>query len=617
MTFSELAKYLERLEATPSRLEITRILAELFKKAEVEEIDKIVYLVLGTLAPNYKGIVFNMADKLIINALASAYKTGNDKVVEIYKKEGDLGIVAEKFAIRDTGQDKRKLPKSTTSEVYDKLMQIAQDEGEGSVERKVDKMAELLNKVDSLSARYLTRIPIGKLRLGFSDKTIIDALSWMETGGKSKSKHIGEAYNILPDVGLLAKNIKRMGIDKACRNVTPVVGIPLLPMLAQRLKSPTEMIEKMGEVFVEPKFDGLRVLIHYKKLQTSKSTNIQASNKLKNLKTEKLKNKNAKSLSNQVTKPLVRAFTRNSNDVTDMFPELMEIGNYINVDEAIFDSEAVGMDPEMKKLLDFQTTMKRRRVHQISLTAKAIPLRFQIFDILYRDGESLINLSYEDRRDILEKTFSENKLFVVDEKVRTKDPEVINEQYRKKIKEGLEGVMVKKVDAEYLAGRTGWRWVKMKQGEEAVGKLSDTVDCVVMGYTVGKGKRAGFGVGQFLVGVIGKSESKSKWGNKILTLTKIGTGLTDEQFRELKTRLTKLEVKEKPREYEAHKNYTPDYWVEPKLVVELAGDDLTKSPTHSSGYALRFPRLVNFRDDKGIGEVTTVGEIKNLFQLQK
>ena len=611
MTFSELAKYLERLEATPSRLEITRILAELFKKAEVEEIDKIVYLVLGTLAPNYKGIVFNMADKLVIQAVAKAYGRNTQDVILEYKKTGDLGQVAEEFA----GNSKSEIrnPKQITIlQIYNDLNKIAQDEGEGSVERKVDKMAELLNKVDSLSARYLTRIPVGKLRLGFSDKTIIDALSWMETGGKSKSKKIGEAYNILPDVGLLAKNIKRMGIDKACKNVSPVVGIPVLPMLAQRLKSPKEMIEKMGEVFVEPKFDGLRVLIHYKKLQTSKSTNIQATNKLKNLKTEKLKNKNAKSLSNQVTIPLVKAFTRNSNDVTDMFPEIQRIGEFVKCDEVILDSEAVGMDPEMKRLLDFQTTMKRRRVHQIGLTASAIPLRFQIFDVLYKDGVNLMDLPYEKRRSVLEKIFTDNKLFVVDEKIKTDDPEVINSEYRRRIKEGLEGVIVKKADGQYVAGRTGWRWVKMKQEEAAEGKLSDTVDCVVMGYTVGRGKRAGFGVGQFLVGIT----SDSKSNGKILTLTKIGTGLTDEQFRELKTRLTKLEVKEKPREYEAHKNYTPDYWVEPKLVVELAGDDLTKSPTHTSGYALRFPRLVNFRDDKSVAEATTLQEIKTLFGMQ-
>jgi len=570
MDFSELAKYLEQLESTSSRLEITRILSDLFKKSSVDEIDKTTYLVLGILAPNYKSIVFNIAEKLMLEVIAKAYKTDRVKVLEIYKKEGDLGIVAAALA----ANSKFQIPNSKlkVTEVYNKLLLIAGDEGEGSVDRKIEKTAELLSKADPLSARFLVRIPVGKLRLGFSDKTIIDALSWMETGGKSKSKYIAEAYNILPDVGLLAKKIKEAGIDKTCKNVTPIVGIPVLPMLAQRLKSPSEMIDKMGEVFVEPKFDGLRVLIHYKK--------------------------------GKITK----AFTRNSNDVTDMFPELLHLSEFMKYDEVILDSEAVGMDPLMKRLADFQTTMKRRRVHQISLTAKAIPLQFQIFDVLYKDGKNLMNLPYGERRNVLEQMFSKNNIFVVDEKIKTKDPELINSEYRKKIKEGLEGVIVKKADAKYVSGRTGWRWVKMKQEEESEGKLSDTVDCVVMGFTVGKGKRASFGLGQFLVGVIS--------GDKILTLTKVGTGLSDEEFRSYKKLLEKEIVKEKPAAYEAHKNYTPDFWVAPKFVVELAGDDLTESPIHTSGYALRFPRLVKFREDKGVGEATTLSEIKKLFELQ-
>jgi len=474
MDFSELAKYLEQLESTSSRLEITRILSDLFKKSSVDEIDKTTYLVLGILAPNYKSIVFNIAEKLMLEVIAKAYKTDRVKVLEIYKKEGDLGIVAAALA----ANSKFQIPNSKlkVTEVYNKLLLIAGDEGEGSVDRKIEKTAELLSKADPLSARFLVRIPVGKLRLGFSDKTIIDALSWMETGGKSKSKYIAEAYNILPDVGLLAKKIKEAGIDKTCKNVTPIVGIPVLPMLAQRLKSPSEMIDKMGEVFVEPKFDGLRVLIHYKK--------------------------------GKITK----AFTRNSNDVTDMFPELLHLSEFMKYDEVILDSEAVGMDPLMKRLADFQTTMKRRRVHQISLTAKAIPLQFQIFDVLYKDGKNLMNLPYGERRNVLEQMFSKNNIFVVDEKIKTKDPELINSEYRKKIKEGLEGVIVKKADAKYVSGRTGWRWVKMKQEEESEGKLSDTVDCVVMGFTVGKGKRASFGLGQFLVGIVNPPSRKASAG---------------------------------------------------------------------------------------------------------
>ena len=573
MTFAELAKYLEKLESTSSRLEITSILSELFRNSSPGEIDKICYLVLGGLAPNYKGIVFNIAEKMMIDVLTLAYGIDKVKVTEMYKSQGDLGSLADILAQKSIFRDKKSA--SSVTEVYGMLFQIARDEGEKSVERKVGKMAELLKDADPLSARYLTRIPVGKLRLGFSEKTVIDALSWMETGGKSKNKDISEAYNILPDVGLLAKKIKESGIEKACRNVTPVVGIPVLPMLAQRLKSPSEMIEKMGKVCIEPKFDGLRVLIHF------------------------------------VRGGFVKAFTRNSNDVSEMFPEIKKIGDYLNADRVILDSEAVGMDPMMQKIADFQTTMQRRRIYKIEEKARDIPLRFQVFDILFKDGENLINLPYLRRREILEKVFRGNKLFVVDEKIMTSSPEVISNEYRKKIKEGLEGVIVKKADSGYVSGRTGWRWVKMKQEEEAEGKLSDTVDTVVMGYTVGKGKRVGFGVGQFLVGVV-----DPETGN-IKTLTKIGTGLTDEQFKHLAGRLKKLRVGEKPKAYLAHKNYTPDYWVEPKLVVELAGDDLTKSPTHTSGYALRFPRLVNFRDDKGVGQATTLSEVKTLYRLQK
>lgn len=577
MNFSEFSKYLTRLEATPSRLEITRILSELFSKSTPDEIDKICYLALGVLAPNYRGVVFNIAEKMMIKALALAYDTKESEVLVLYKREGDLGNAAELLAQKSNIKNHNW----TVKEVYEKFYNMAQDEGEGSVERKIEKTADLLKGIDPLSARYLARIPLGKLRLGFSDKTIIDALSWMESGGKDESKKIAEIYNILPDVGLLAKSIKEKGVSLAVKEAKPIVGVPVLPMLAQRLKSPTEMIEKMGEVYVEPKFDGLRVLIHFTRAKGKDKSDI------------------------------VRAFTRNSNDVTEMFPEILKIGEYVDADEAILDSEAVGMDPEMKRILDFQTTMKRRRVHDIGETSRRIPLSFQIFDVLYKDGGSLMNTPYDERRKTLEKMFHANKLFVVDEKVKTKDPEVINSEYRKRIKQGLEGVIVKKCTASYVSGRTGWRWVKMKQEEEAKGKLPDTVDAVVMGYTVGKGRRAGFGIGQFLVGVIDPVSEKIK------TLTKIGTGLTDEQFRELAIRLQKLKVSEKPEVYELHKNYTPDYWVEPKLVVELAGDDLTKSPIHTSGYALRFPRLVKFRDDKNAKEATNIDEIKTLFKLQK
>ncbi len=579
MKFDELADYLEKLEKTASRIEITKILAEIFKKSERSEIDKITYLLLGTLAPSYKTIVFNLAERMMVRIIAKAYEKKVEEVMKMYKQRGDLGTIAQELA-------EGKGSGISVKEVYNKLLSIAQEHGEESQERKINEMANVLSSLAPQSARFVARIPVGKLRLGFSDRTILDALSWMEAGDKSKKAKLEKAYQVVPDVGLLAKKVKEIGIDKATRDIKPMVGVPVLPMLPQRIKSPNEMIEKMKKVFVEPKFDGLRVLIHYSKNKVSE------------------KDKKEGWLNG------VKAFTRNLNNVVDMFSELYEVGNHVNARELILDTEAIGMDPEAKKMVDFQITMQRRRKYEIEMKAKEIPLRFQVFDIVYKDGESLMDAPYFKRREILQKTIKDDKLLIVDDAVVTEDPEVINREYKEKIKAGLEGIVVKRYDTVYFPGRTGWRWVKMKQSESALGKLADTVDCVVMGYTQGRGKRASFGVGQFLVGV--------REDDLVKTVTKVGTGLTDVQFRELNERLGKLAVKDKPKDYgEVSKILLPDFWVKPSLVVEIAADEITKSPNHSSGFALRFPRLVRFRDDKSPNEATTVAEVKRLYKLQQ
>jgi len=560
MKFSDFSNYLQRLEKTSSRLEITRILSELFKKSEKNEIDKVVYLSLGILAPNYEGVLLNLAEKMMLRVLSKAYKIPEEKIKSEYKTAGDIGDVAEKLS-------KEKEGEISISEVYEKLIEIAKDNGEGSQERKVEKMSSLLSKVGPLSARFICRIPIGRLRLGFSEKTVIDALSSAE--GFSK-KEIEEAYNIRPDIGYVAKLVK----DKSLKSAKPEIGVPVVPMLAQRLNSTTEMIKKMGEVSVEPKFDGLRIFIHYRKKDN-----------------------------------FIRIFTRNMNSIPlETFPELKEVGKFIKADEAILDSEAIGLDEKREKFLDFQKTIQRRRKHDIAKNASEIPLQFQVFDALLVNGKSFIDIPYRQRREELKKIIVSGSLLRIDENTITKDPEVIKKMHEKYLKMGLEGVVVKKADGLYVSGRTGWNWVKMKEVEGQSGRLSDTIDCVVMGYTSGKGKRVDFGVGQFLAGV--------RDGDVFKTVTKVGTGLTDEQFRELNTRLKKIQVKEKPKEYEVHKDLFPDFWVTPNVIVELAGDEITVSPNHTSGFALRFPRLINFRDDKSPKDATSIKELKNILDVQ-
>ena len=561
MLFVELVRYLEKLEGTSSRLAITDILVELLKKLGQEEVEKAVYLMLGELAPKFRKKEFNMAEKMVIRAIARVAGKGEAEITSAYKVSGDLGQVVQKV----TGIQESKL---SINEVYDRLERIAQDGGQGSQERKVEALADLLKEVDPLSAKFTTRIVLDKLRLGFSDKTILDALSVLDQGNKLARKKLDNAYQIYPDVGRLAKAVCDNGVANLENTVMVEVGVPVEPALCQRLNSSAEIIEKMGEVGVEQKFDGTRVQIHFERGKG------------------------------------VRTFTRNLDETSQMFPELKGMEGFVEAQSLILDSEAVGVDLKSGRLLLFQETIKRKRKHEVEETALQIPLRFYVFDVLYYNGESTINKPYFERRKLLESIIFPNKTLVVDVTVKTGDAVVLHQAHERFLSEGFEGAVIKKWDGKYLPGRQGWNWVKIKESEGTTGKLTDTLDLVVMGYNRGRGKRASFGIGAFLAGI--------RSGEEILTITKVGTGLTDDLFRELKSRLDRLVVREKPREYIVDKNLAPDVWVEPKLVVEIAADELTKSPLHTAGVALRFPRLVKFRDDKDLAGVTTMEEIGGL-----
>lgn len=294
-----------------------------------------------------------------------------------------------------------------------------------------------------------------------------------------------------------------------------------------------------------------------------------------------------------------------------MFPEIVEaVKKELRAEEVILDGEGVGIDPKTGKYVPFQETIKRKRKHGIKEASKEIPFVYFVFDILYKDGKSLIKTPFAERRKILEITLlPTNKILLLTPQIITNDPVKMREFHDEQIKKGLEGAMVKKLNAPYDPGRRGFTWVKFKQEEtKKGGGLADTIEALIMGVTRGKGKRASFGVGAFLVGV--------RKGEHFVTVTNIGTGLTDEQFRELKTRSDKFRVKEKPESYLVEKNHVPDFWIKPGIVVEIQADNITKSPTHTAGLALRFPRLARFRDDKPPEEITTVKEVEQLFELQ-
>jgi len=582
MFFSELSRFFERIEKNSSRLEITKILAELFNKLNSEEIAKVVYLLQGRVGPAYKGIDFGMAERTIIKSAMSALNIDRSYFEKEFKKSGDLGATVESFKKIYTSFEEKDMEVLT---VFDFFYRVATATGNGSQDVKTSLLAQLIRQLDPLSGRYLVRLPTGIIRLGFSDMTVLDAYSWMLKGDKSLRSIIETAYHVRPDLGFIGKILKEKGI-KGLKEIEPEVFTPIIMMKAERMSSAKEIIKQIGKCLVEPKFDGFRLQVHY-----LGSDPRRGSDPIKSL-------------------PKVRLFSRSLEDVTFMYPDIVEgVKREVKADELIIEGEAIGYNPKTGEFLPFQETVQRKRKYDIGAKAIEVPLKLFAFELLYLNGKNFIKEPFIERRNALEKVTIKNKdiskqIIVVDHQEEVEKEERLEEIFESAIAKKLEGVIAKKIDGVYQPGARGWNWIKYKRSYSA--KINDTIDCLVMGYDFGKGKRTDFGMGAFLVGVLDEKN------DEFVTVAKIGTGLTDEEWKKLWVMSYELRVKEKPKNYLVDKQAECDVWIMPKIVVEIKADEITKSPTHTAGLALRFPRLERFRDDKKSGEVTTLEELQSM-----
>ncbi len=573
MKFSELTEYFEEMEATSSRLALIDILSELFIKTPEGEIDKIVYLIQGRLAPFFVPLEIGMAEKSVAKSIASAYQVSTEEVTGGFNKLGDMGLAAQQQAQKS----KPKVESLTVDEVFIILEEIAKTSGEGTVEKRQNLLSNLLKRMDPLSAKHLVRIPLGNTRLGIGDPTVLDAMSLAKLGDKSKRKPLEEAYNRTSDMGLIAKTLWEKGLS-GVEKLEVRVGSPIRSELCERLPSPDKIIEKMGEVDAQYKYDGFRVQIHK-------------------------------------TQDEVRMFSRNLEEMTHMFPELSEATKkQIKAKSVILDSEALAYNPESDEFLPFQETTKRRRKHGIEEMAEKLPLKAFVFDILYLDGKSLINNPLRERMETLKRVLPEDDVLIRTKNQTIKDPKILATLLEDAISKGLEGLVVKKLESPYEAGARNFNWVKLKR--HSAGELNDTLDCVILGYITGKGKRTAFGAGALLVGVYDKKS------DEFVTVSKIGTGLTDEEWREIHKRADKISLDHKPAR--VNSNIVPSVWIKPEIVIEILADEITRSPVHTAGrtetgtgYALRFPRLVSFRGlDKKAEDATTVEELIEMYRQQ-
>ena len=581
MLFSRFAQYLAKLETLSSRLDKTAVLAELFQNLNQQEIVVASYLLQGSLVPSYQSLEFQLSSKMLLKALAVLVANGNGDELKLaqkqlnrrYKQTGDLGTVVEQVVDSLTA-NKHTL---NIEQVYQALVAIAQESGTGSQDRKIKQLNQLLEKITSQSAKYIARIILGKMRLGFSTMTMLDALSWAKVGDKSQAADLERAFSKKADFGLLAQSYlaeAQLVAQDFLVNYHMALGIPVVPTLCQRLNSAQEIIDKMGQVIAEPKYDGLRMQIHVNKRGFTDGK-------------------------------IVKAFTRNLEEVSYMFPELSELVEHVQVATAVFDSEAVGIHPQTGQFFAFQETISRKRKYQIQDQADQVPICFFIFDCLYAADQALIDQPLTERKAKLAQILTASTVAQVTPYQLISDPSLLRQYHHQQLAAGLEGAVMKKPNSAYVAGRKGWRWVKIKEAEGQRGKLNDTVDCIMLGYYLGKGKRQAFGIGALLVGVV---DSQS---GRIKTLSKIGTGLTDQQFQEIKLLANQHLATDNrpPTTYEFNKNLAADVWLEPAIVLEVAADEISKSPSHTAGVALRFPRLIKIRQDKTWQDATTLQEL--------
>lgn len=575
MQFSELAQVFSQIEPVSSRLQMTQMISDLFGRLTAEEAQVVAYLLLGELDAQYIGTQFNLAEKQVLKAVAKLLNLSEEQATSEYKKLGDLGVLVVEY-------DWVAGNNLTVLQVYERLMKLANLAGVGAQELKQVALYDLLLSCDPLSAKYIVRIVVGTMRLGFSDMTMIDALSQMLAGDKSLRSQIEHAYNLSADIGRVALVAKEFGID-GIRHMKIEVGIPIRPAAAEREPTAMAIIEKIGPCVAQPKLDGFRLQVHVQKRAHGHS---------------------------------VKFFSRNLLDMSEMFPELTLAFQDLPVQSLICEGEAIVYDEQTDTYASFQETVKRRRKHDVAQTAEELPLRLILFDILYLNGQELLSAGNEKRRAILLDLFKVDRAQIVStiEERLVKSSEELEKYFIECVALGFEGLVVKKPNAIYQPGKRNFNWIKLKRQE---GQLNDTIDCVVLGYYAGQGKRAGFGIGAFLIGVFNSQKDHFQ------TVAKIGTGLKDAQWSELKQKCDALRVSEKPKNVECAPELTPDVWVSPKIVCEVRADEITRSPVHSAnktathlGLALRFPRFVSYRDDKAATQSTSTQELKELFDQQ-
>lgn len=589
MDYLVLTGLYEKLEGTSKRLEKTKSLSEFLIDCPKKDIDRIMLLSQGLVFPKSDERKIGVASKLIVKALNIATGISADDIEKSWKKTGDLGLTAEEL-VKKKKQHTLFSEDLTVEKVFKNIQKLATVEGTGSTDIKLKIIAELLTSAKPNEAKYIVRTVLEDLRVGLGEGTLRDAIAiayYEKNGGKvdleSKDPSFGggselaairnkiqEAYDITNDYAIVAQMIFEEGLDKL--DILELdTSKPVKAMLAQKAKDVKEAFETVGRpAAIEYKYDGFRMLIgkHGDK---------------------------------------VTIHTRRLENVTAQFPEVAKfVRENVDAESCIIDGEAVGYDPKTKRYVAFQNISQRiKRKYDIEQMAKDVPVELNIFDILFYKGKSMIKETFQERRKLIEKIIREKPGYIrlAVQKITDDDGDA-DRFYHQSLDAGNEGVMFKNIDAPYKPGSRVGTWIKLKP-------VMETLDLTIVGAEWGEGKRAGW-LTSYTVAAYDEDT------DEYLEIGKFGTGIKEKKeeedaddksivsFEELTELLKPGIINEKGREVR----------IKPNIVVELKFEEIQKSPSYSSGYALRFPRLVRIRTDRRPDESSTINQVEGFYKEQ-
>ena len=602
MKYEKLARLYDEIEKTSKRLEKSFIISKFLKKCNTEDLEKIVYLIQGKVFPQWDERKLGMSSKLLLKAIAKSTGENTTTIENLWRKFGDLGLVTEEL-MKNKKQKTLFSSSLSLKKVIDNIKKLSEMEGEGTVNRKVGLISELLGSASGLEAKFIIRTVTESLRTGVGDSMVRDSLVFtfyprpqgvffkceecgamnpkvndcMKCGikleNKKESKEAREEYNsyinevqhafdVSSDFGLIAKTLKEKGRE-GLKELNLVVGKPIKVMLYPKVDNVEEAFEVVGEpAIIEPKLDGFRVQIHRKKDE-------------------------------------IKLFTRRLEDVSKQFPDVVKaVKDFVRSKDVILDTEVVGIDKETKRVKPFQDISQRiRRKYDIEKLVKELPVMITVFDVIELNGENTLNLRLEERKKKLKAVVKQedNVIEIIDELV-TSDVKKAEDYYKDCLAKGHEGVMMKKLEGIYKPGKRVGQGVKVKP-------VMESLDLVVVEAEWGEGKRAKW-LSSFTIAC--------RDGDKLKEIGKVGTGIKEKSeegvsFQELTDDLKPLIMSQKGKKVV----------VRPRVVLEILYEEIQKSSSYSSGFALRFPRVLRLRDDKGVSEISTLKEVNCFFKGQK